>query len=66
MLLYMEDSYTDLKEGDIGTIQYQDDAGTIHVRWDNGSELGLIPGIDKYIILTLKEERKLKLKNLNK
>lgn len=29
-----------------GTILFADDAGTIHVKWDNGSTLGLIPGED--------------------
>lgn len=25
-----------------------DDVGTVHVAWDNGSTLGLIPGIDQW------------------
>lgn len=37
--------------GTIGTIEFIDDANNIHVIWDNGSSLSLIPGIDKYIIL---------------
>lgn len=37
--------------GTIGTIQSIDDANHINVEWDNGSNLSLIPGIDRYIIL---------------
>lgn len=37
--------------GTIGTIEYIDDANHIHVKWDNGSCLSLIPGIDRYFIL---------------
>ena len=35
-----------LKPGDTGTVSYIDDAGTVHIQWDNGSGLGLIPGVD--------------------
>lgn len=40
--------------GTCGTVYHIDDIGTIHVRWDNGSGLGLIPGVDQYKII--KEE----------
>jgi hypothetical protein len=40
--------------GTMGTINHVDDIGTIHVHWDNGSSLGLVPNEDKYqIIFTL-------------
>jgi hypothetical protein len=44
--IYSSDMYTRLKRGDEGTIVLCDDVGTIHVRWDNGSSLGMIPGED--------------------
>jgi hypothetical protein len=50
-LINMVDDYTKLKSGDEGTIQYEDDMGTIHVKWDNGEHLGLLPDVDKYEIL---------------
>jgi hypothetical protein len=28
-----------------------DDAGTVHVNWDCGSRLGLVPGEDSWVIL---------------
>ena len=37
--------------GTCGTVYHIDDVGTIHVRWDNGSGLGLIPGEDEYKII---------------
>jgi hypothetical protein len=46
----MEDDYTKLKPGDEGTIQYIDDMNTIHVKWDNGEHLGLLPDVDEYQI----------------
>ncbi len=37
--------------GTKGTVRLVDDQGTIHVEWDSGSHLGLIPGEDEYKIL---------------
>jgi len=34
-----------------GIVQFIDDAFQIHVAWDNGSSLALIPGLDSYSIL---------------
>lgn len=50
-LIRMEDPYTDLKSGDEGTIKFTDGIGQIHVDWDNGSSLAVIPEIDEYEIL---------------
>jgi len=50
-LISMDDPYTKLKNGDKGIIIFVDDIGQIHVQWDNGSSLALIPGEDKYEIL---------------
>lgn len=36
------DAYTNLKPGDRGTVSLVDDAGTVHVKWDDGSSLGLV------------------------
>lgn len=37
--------------GTEGTVQFVDDAGTIHVQWDTGSSLGLIPGADEWEVI---------------
>jgi hypothetical protein len=50
-LLYCSDPYTRLRPGDRGTVMYVDSLGTVHVSWDNGSSLGLVPGEDGYRVL---------------
>ena len=32
--------------GTKGTVNHVDDMGTIHITWDNGSSLGVVPDID--------------------
>lgn len=46
-LISMDDPYSKLKPGDRGTVEMVDDTGTVFVRWDNGSELGVVYGVDK-------------------
>ena len=46
-LTKMNDPYrTDLVPGCKGTVCFVDDMGTIHVRWDIGSSLGVVYGED--------------------
>ena len=47
-LILSTDEFTALTPGTQGVINYVDDVGTVFVNWDNGSTLGLIPGIDKW------------------
>ena len=42
MLICMSDPYTNLRQGDRGTVTMVDDIGTIHVNWDRGSTLGVV------------------------
>ena len=49
-LIKMFDPYP-VPDGTLGTITHTEDIGTIHVRWDNGSNLGVVPDTDKYEIL---------------
>ena len=51
MLECMDDPYTKLVCGDVGTVDFVDDAGTISMIWDRGSSLGLIPGVDSFHIV---------------
>jgi len=46
-LLGMEDMQAP-PVGTLGTVQCVDDIGTIHVRWENGSSLGLVWGEDSF------------------
>ena len=50
-LISTTDPYTELKPGDRGTVDFVDDLGTIHITWDNGSQLGLVPEEDQYKIV---------------
>jgi hypothetical protein len=45
-LISMNDPHTSLRPGDRGTVSYVDDAGSIFVKWDNGSGLGIVYGED--------------------
>ena len=46
-LIQMDDPYTTIPKGTIGTVSKVDDAGTIHVNWETGSSLGIVYGVDK-------------------
>lgn len=46
-LISMEDPYRDLPPGEQGTVTGVDDIGTIHVKWDCGSCLGIAYGEDQ-------------------
>ena len=51
-LVETNDLYTDLERGDEGVVNFIDDIGTIHVKWDRGNYLGLVPGEDRFVILS--------------
>ena len=38
--------------GSLGTVDFVDDANQIHVRWDFGSSLAVIPECDEFEIVT--------------
>lgn len=42
-LVRCNDPYTRLEPGEMGTVTSVDSMGTIHVKWDSGSTLGLCP-----------------------
>lgn len=44
----MEDPYAPIVSGTEGTVNFVDDAGQIHMKWDNGRSLALIPGEDSF------------------
>lgn len=39
--------------GTIGEIQFVDDAGSVHIHWQNGSSLAVIPDVDRIEILNI-------------
>jgi len=48
--ILMNDEYP-VEAGTEGRITGVDDMGTIHVKWDNGSTLGLVRNEDRYELL---------------
>lgn len=50
-LLHCSDEYTSLPAGSLGTVTLVDSMGTVHVRWDSGSRLGMIPGVDNWEVI---------------
>lgn len=59
-LLKMEDAYTKIPLGTLGTVTGVDDIGTIHCQWDNGSSLGVAYGEDECEKVSFVEETILK------
>ena len=51
-LQYTNDPYTELRQGDEGVVDFVDDFGTLFVKWDNGSSLGLVSEAgDRWVVL---------------
>jgi hypothetical protein len=42
------DDYCPFESGTCGTVEFVDDAGTLHCKFDNGRTLGVIPDVDKF------------------
>ena len=55
-LISTSDPYTTLKPGDRGKVDFLDDLGTVHITWDNGLTLGLVPGEDHFRFVDEPEE----------
>jgi len=54
-LVAMTDPYTNLKPGDLGTVDFVDDTGTVFIIWDSGSHLGVVFGEDEIRLLSKAE-----------
>ena len=53
-IIFMNDTWTRLKAGDIGTVfkvEKSSDETLIWVDWDNGEQLALLEGIDEFKIV---------------
>jgi len=57
MLLHMDDAHAPVPEGTKGTVKHVDDLGQIHMEWDNGRTLAIVPGVDSFRTLTEEELR---------
>lgn len=47
-VLTVDDNVT-VPAGTLGTVDSIDDVGTLHVEWDNGRRLGLLPDRDEWV-----------------
>ena len=50
-LISMDDPYAPIEPGTKGTVISVDDMGTIHMQWDNGRTLGIVPGEDNFKVI---------------
>lgn len=48
-LNHMEEEKFPVADGTTGEVAFVDDAGQIHMKWDNGRTLELIPGVDDFV-----------------
>jgi hypothetical protein len=54
-LMHMNDPYTKIAPGTLGTVTSVDSMGTVHVNWDDGSRLGLVREAgDAWIVVAVK------------
>lgn len=49
-MIYMED-VDPIQPGDAGIVNHVDDAGHLHVKWDSGRGLAIIPSVDQFEVL---------------
>ena len=47
-LISMDDPFAPIEPGTKGTVECVDDVGQIHMKWDNGRTLALVPGEDSF------------------
>ena len=58
-LIHMEDAQA-VESGTKGVVNYVDDIGQVHVNWENGRTLALVPSVDSFRVVSkpqLEQER---------
>ncbi len=58
-VINMQDDYNPIEKGTQGEIVKVDDAGTLHMKWDNGRTLGIVVGVDSFKVISKPCEQKL-------
>lgn len=51
-LIHMADDIAPVPPGTIGSVTIIDDAGNIHMNWENGRSLALIEGVDAFEVIS--------------
>ena len=54
-LVHMGDDPDPIVIGTKGTVLITDDRGTVHVKWDDGRNVGMLPGVDRWKVLDGRE-----------
>ena len=65
-LIEMPDDPHPVPVGTEGTVEFIDGMKQIHVKWDNGSSLALIPEVDKWETLGTNEKKVVNFKGFNR
>ena len=50
-LISMRDEKYPVLPGTVGEVIHIDDMGTIHMKWENGSSLAIIPEVDSFKVV---------------
>lgn len=50
-LIEMKDPYAPVPPGTEGVVTAVDDIGTLHMQWDNGRALGVVPSEDSFTVI---------------
>ena len=50
-LIHMDDPYAPIESGMTGSVTHVDDAGTLHMKWNNGRSLGICPDADSFEVI---------------
>ena len=56
-LISMDDPLAPIERGMQGTVDIVDDMGTLHMKWDNGRTLGIVPGEDSFKVISKPQEK---------
>lgn len=51
------DDYCPIESGTSGTVEFVDDAGTLHCKFDNGRTLGVIPDVDDFHVVKQEQQQ---------
>lgn len=55
-LNHMSDPWSPVPAGTEGTVDMVDSIGQIHMKWDNGRTLALVPGEDSFSVIPQRQE----------
>ena len=55
-LISMRDEKYPILPGTIGEVTHIDDLGSIHMKWQNGSSLAIIPEVDSFRVVPAAEK----------